>query len=214
MDQIEPRESTNVLAVAGLALSILAFIIALIPCFGFIALLPAVLGLIFGIIGLSHANRYYTPKAIAIVAVILSVTALVLGGIWTGVVSTFSKRFEYRLEEKIEKGLDEIGEELKEKEIEIRLKRPVLTEEEKDRIREEAQKAGDVAEKIVSEMLEGIRTIKIESTDKKIVIHIPEEALSEEDLQELKEDIKDIQEELRELFEEFSIRIEIEEEDE
>jgi len=56
--QHAPKPSTNGLAVAGMVLGIVGAALSLIPFVGiFLCWLPALLGIIFGFIGLGTANR-------------------------------------------------------------------------------------------------------------------------------------------------------------
>jgi uncharacterized membrane protein len=58
--QYAPKPATNGLAIAGMVLGIVGALLALIPFAGvFLCWLPALLGIIFGFIGLGTANRNY-----------------------------------------------------------------------------------------------------------------------------------------------------------
>jgi hypothetical protein len=76
-----PRATTNGLALAGLILGIVAAVGALIPFLGmFLAALPALLAIIFGIVGVVTANRNHGLRArMAIAAIILGCTPLPIG---------------------------------------------------------------------------------------------------------------------------------------
>ncbi|MCU4177024.1 hypothetical protein [Carboxylicivirga sp. N1Y90] len=208
MEITDYPKSSNTLSIAGLALSVLAFVIALIPCFGMVAAIPAVLGLIFAIIGLAQSPRYRTPKSVAIVGIIMGSTALLIAGVWTGIISTFSNNAEYRIEQRVERIIDNIAEELQETDVHIRIEENTLSAEEIARIREEASQAGEVAERVVEQILEGINAIDIESNDKKITIRIPRTELSEEELKELQHELNELETEIRKVVKEFKITIE------
>ncbi len=214
METLDYPKSPNTLSIAGLALSVLAFVVALIPCFGMVAFLPALLGLIFAIIGLAHAESHRTPKSIAVVGIVLSATALLIAGVWTGIISTFSDQAENKIEKHVERIFDDIRDELKDSEIHIKIEENRLSPEEIDDIKEDAKKAGEAAEKIVNEVLKGIQSIDIESKDKKITLRIPRNKLSEEEIAELQNKLKELEQEMQELIEGFTIKIELPEDEE
>ncbi|MBI9062547.1 MAG: DUF4190 domain-containing protein [Marinilabiliaceae bacterium] len=213
MEVTDYPKSSNVLAIAGLVLSIFAFVTSLIPCVGVIAYIPAVLGLIFAIIGLAKSNEYRTQKSVAIIGIILGATALLIAGAWTGIISNFSEHAEEHIEERLEEAIEELASELEDTRIHIQLEQITLSEEEKDRIREEATRAGEVAERIVSDVLSGIHSIKVEASEKRVVIRIPKEEISDEKFRELEEKMMEVEKEIRELVDGFSITVEVHSDD-
>lgn len=64
------------MAVAGLVLGIVAIVLSFIPCIGILAIIPAVLGIIFSIMGLSQAKKTGQGKGMAIAGLILSILAI------------------------------------------------------------------------------------------------------------------------------------------
>lgn len=209
METTSFKRSSNVLAIAGLVLSIFAFVTAMIPCVGVIAHIPALLGLVFAIIGLAKSNEFRTPKSVAIVGIILGSTALVIAGIWTGFISHFSEQAEERIEEKLEEKLEDLARELENTNIHIQIEEHALSEEEMERIHEEAARAGEVAERIVNEVLKGIQSVHVETSEKRVIIRIPKENISDKDLQKLEEKIMEIEKEIREVVDDFNITVEI-----
>ncbi len=207
-----PR-SSNTLSIAGLALSVLAFVIALIPCFGMLAFIPALLGLIFAIIGLSQADKHRTPKSIALVGIVMGSTALLIAGVWTGIISSFASHSEYRLEQKVERIINNIGEEFRDTDVRIQIEENRLSEEDLEYIREEAGEVGDVVEKVIAEILEGIHSVQIEGSDKRLIITIPRNGLSNDDIEELRQELYELEIEIRQLVKGFSIQLETENED-
>ena len=213
MEVTDYPKSSNVLAIAGLVLSIFAFVTALIPFVGVIAYIPAVLGLIFAIIGLAKSNDYKTQKSVAIVGIILGASALIIAGVWTSFISSFSDHAEEHIEERIEEAIEELASELEDTQIHIQLEQITISDEEKARIREEAARAGEVAERIVSDVLSGIRSIKVETSEKRVLIRIPKEEISDEKFRELEEKIMEVEKEIRELVDGFSITVEVHSDD-
>lgn len=72
-----PRRSAPALAIVALVLGIVAIVISFIPCVGLLAFIPAVLGGIFGLIGLIMALRAKAGVGIAVAGMILSVLSVI-----------------------------------------------------------------------------------------------------------------------------------------
>lgn len=64
------------MAVAGLVLGIMAIVISFIPCIGLLAIMPAILGIIFSVVGLSQAKKTGQGKGMAIAGLVLSLLAI------------------------------------------------------------------------------------------------------------------------------------------
>ena len=64
------------MAVASMVLGIVAVVIAWIPCFSMVALIPAVVGLVLGILALVNAKKNETGKGMAIAGIACSAVAL------------------------------------------------------------------------------------------------------------------------------------------
>lgn len=70
------------LGIAGLILGIIAFLIAFIPCVGLLALIPGIIAIVLSVIGLSQANRGDGTKGVIIAALVISIIATSVAGIW------------------------------------------------------------------------------------------------------------------------------------
>lgn len=70
------------MGIAALVLGIISIIIAFVPFCGIIAFLPALVGLIFGIVDLVLKNRQQKSKGISITGVILSSVSIVIMVFW------------------------------------------------------------------------------------------------------------------------------------
>lgn len=66
------------MGVAALVLGIISFIFAFIPCLGVYALVPAVLGLIFGIVGMIKSKKTGQGKGLSIAGFVLCILATVV----------------------------------------------------------------------------------------------------------------------------------------
>ncbi|MBS2096983.1 EI24 domain-containing protein [Carboxylicivirga linearis] len=209
METLDYPKSSNTLSIAGLALSVMAFVIALIPCFGMIAFVPALLGLVFALIGLAQNEKHRTPKSIAIVGIVMSTTTLLIAGAWTGIISSLSSHADERIEKHVEHIIEDIKEDIKDANIHIQIEEHSLSEEEIDQIREEAEKAGEVAQEIVTKLLKGIKSIDIKSNNKSITIKVPREELSSEEIEELEHELEKLEEDMQQIVDDFSITLEL-----
>lgn len=209
METPDYPKSSNTLSIAGLALSVLAFFIALIPCFGMVAIIPALLSLIFAIIGLAHADRCRTPKSIAVVGIVIGTTALLVSGIWIKIISTYSDQAGDKIEKHVESILDDIHNDLKKTDIHIKIEEKDFSEEEISKINEDAEKAGEAVEKIINTILKDIESIDVESNDKQIIIRIPHHKLTDKEIDKLHKELKDLELALQDLIEGFSIKLEL-----
>ena len=67
------------LGVAGLVVGILAAILALIPCIGWIAIIPGVIALALSLVAFSQANKGNGSKGVIIGALVVSIIAISIG---------------------------------------------------------------------------------------------------------------------------------------
>jgi hypothetical protein len=70
------------LGIAGLVLGIIALIIAFIPCFGWVAIVPGAVALVLSIVGLSQATKVNAPKGVIIAALVISIIGTSVAAIW------------------------------------------------------------------------------------------------------------------------------------
>lgn len=70
------------MGVASLVLGILGLIICWIPCVGAYALVPSILGLILGAVGIANAKKTNQGKGLAIAGLVCSIVATVVAAYW------------------------------------------------------------------------------------------------------------------------------------
>ncbi|MDP1802383.1 MAG: DUF4190 domain-containing protein [Bacteroidota bacterium] len=75
------------LGIAGMILGILAIIVSFVPCFGWWAIVLAVVGVILSAISMSQAKKANAPKGMAIAGLICSILAIIIGSIWIFVIA-------------------------------------------------------------------------------------------------------------------------------
>lgn len=71
------------MGIAALVLGIVSLLICWIPCINWFALIPAIVGIILGIIDIVKKSKAGEKKAISIVGLILSIVAVVVTVVWT-----------------------------------------------------------------------------------------------------------------------------------
>ncbi len=149
------------LGVAGLVIGILAAILALIPCIGWIAIIPGVIALALTLVAFSQANKGNGSKGVIIGALVVSIIAISIGlvqiiffaavttegGTIMNKIEKVAKEFEDEFEdeygkdfeealEDVEKSMEKIGEDL---------------EETMERLEEDMEEVEDQTEKLSDE---------------------------------------------------------------
>ncbi|MCD6566510.1 MAG: hypothetical protein J7K53_11285 [Bacteroidales bacterium] len=98
------------LGVAGLVVGILAVILALIPCIGWIAIIPGVIALALSLVAFSQANKGNGSKGVIIGALVISIIATSIGLIQIVFFATVASEGGHIMN-KIEKVAKEFGDE-------------------------------------------------------------------------------------------------------
>jgi hypothetical protein len=70
------------MAITGMVLGIVGFIVAFIPCLWWGGLLLGILGAIFSGIGLAQANKAGAGKGMAVAGLVLSILAIIWAPLW------------------------------------------------------------------------------------------------------------------------------------
>ncbi|MDD3303999.1 MAG: DUF4190 domain-containing protein [Clostridia bacterium] len=83
------------MAIASLILGIFSFFIAIIPAVGAIALIPAIISFVFGIVALSKKVIQNNSKGIQIAGVIVSSISMAIAIVWLGVIVFCIGEFDY-----------------------------------------------------------------------------------------------------------------------
>lgn len=102
------------MGVAALVLGIVAVVFAIIPVLGYIAFVPAVVGLVLGIIEVSQKGKKNEPKGMGIAGVVLNAVAILFIVLWT-IVFASAPSLEDQLRDvgsQIEKDLQKMQEDL------------------------------------------------------------------------------------------------------
>ena len=87
------------MGIAAMVIGILSAILAFIPMCGYFAFLPAVLGLIFGIIDVSSKSKKNLPKGQGVAGIVLNAVAIGLIFLWTVVFAAGAAASEDVLDE-------------------------------------------------------------------------------------------------------------------
>lgn len=78
------------MGVASLVLGILSLIVGFVPFCGAIALLPAIIGLILGIVDVVLKSKKGEPKGMGVAGIVLSAISIVIIVFWVFVVAAAS----------------------------------------------------------------------------------------------------------------------------
>lgn len=73
---------TSTISIIGLVLGIISLFLSFIPCINILGVILGVIGLILGILGIKDSKKKEASTTVAIVAIVLSVTALIIVGAW------------------------------------------------------------------------------------------------------------------------------------
>jgi len=79
------------MGIAAMVIGIISAILAFIPLCGYIAFVPAVIGLILGIIDVKKKSKKNLPKGQGMAGIILNAIAIVIIFVWTMVVAVKTK---------------------------------------------------------------------------------------------------------------------------
>lgn len=77
-DNLQRSNAGEGISIAAVVLGIISSIVAFIPCFDVLALIGAVLAIIFGTIGLSQAKKVNAPTTLPKIGLILGIAASLL----------------------------------------------------------------------------------------------------------------------------------------
>ena len=79
------------MGIAALVLGILSVVICWIPCVNYFAFIPAVIGLILGIVDTVQKSKKGEKKGISIAGIVLTAVAIVVIALWTLVFNKAAK---------------------------------------------------------------------------------------------------------------------------
>ena len=94
----------TLMGIAALVLGIVAVIVGFIPVCGFIALVPAAVGLVLGIIDAKQKSKQKQPKGVSVAGIILNIIAIVVILIWVVVLAKKTDSVGEQFREGIEQG--------------------------------------------------------------------------------------------------------------
>ncbi len=120
MEEEKDKQGTG-LGVGALVTAIIAFLMAVVPCVGVIAFLPAVIALVLAIVGLSRTRNnqgvLIGGLAVAIIALMISVSQIVV----IGKVANHSDNWADEIEKVIKDVTSDIEKEFGDNEVTIRV---------------------------------------------------------------------------------------------
>lgn len=72
--------------IASLVIGIVSFILGFVPFCNYFATIPAIVGIILGVVGLTNAKKSEQPTGMAIAGIVLNAVAIVFILLWTFVI--------------------------------------------------------------------------------------------------------------------------------
>ena len=90
------------MGLAAMIIGIVAVVLGVIPVCGMIALLPAIVGLILGIVDVSRKSKQQQPKGKGLAGIILNAAAIIVILLWTLVFAAAAPRLEELAKKAIE----------------------------------------------------------------------------------------------------------------
>ena len=91
------------MGIAALVIGIIAAILSFVPCIGILAFLPAVIGLVLGIVDTVLKNKKNEPIAISISGIVLNMVAIAIVFLWGMLFSAGSHNAVKSIEEELKK---------------------------------------------------------------------------------------------------------------
>jgi hypothetical protein len=97
---LPPQQTMNnsnthqVLSIIGLILGVIALIFSFIPCFGMWAMAPGIIGLVFGLIGMSMAGKANASKGLGVAALCVSIAACLMAGYQLWLISSAANKIK------------------------------------------------------------------------------------------------------------------------
>jgi hypothetical protein len=70
------------MAVASLVLGIVCLVVTFIPCIGWLAIIPSIVGLVLGAVALKKAKNTRSPTGMAVTGLVLNIIALCIIILW------------------------------------------------------------------------------------------------------------------------------------
>lgn len=103
---METKQTTagQTLGILGIVLGIIAFLVALFPCIGFIAIVPGIIAIVLSAIGLDQARRANGAKGLGYAALSISILATVIATTWlflTGGLAYFANKIEHHVKTEV-----------------------------------------------------------------------------------------------------------------
>jgi hypothetical protein len=77
MENVKSNTGQN-LGVAAIITATVTFVLAVIPCLGLIAIIPGIIAIVLGVVGLSQASRNQSAKGLSIAGLIIAIIACLI----------------------------------------------------------------------------------------------------------------------------------------
>lgn len=104
------RPAGQNLGIAALITSIITFVLAVIPCFGIIAMIPGIIAIVLASVGLSQASRNDSPRGVLVAGLIIGVVATLISFSQIFVAGKISDKFQNEWGKDIENVINDVQE--------------------------------------------------------------------------------------------------------
>ncbi len=106
----QPRPAGQNLGIAALITAIVTFVLAVIPCVGLIAIIPAIIAIVLSAVGLSQASRSDAPKGVIVAALVIGIVAFMISVSQIFVAGKIGDKFDKEWGGKIENVVNDVQE--------------------------------------------------------------------------------------------------------
>jgi mannose/fructose/N-acetylgalactosamine-specific phosphotransferase system component IID len=106
----QPKPAGQNLGIAALITAIVTFVLAVIPCVGLIAIIPAIIAIVLSAVGLSQASRSGAPRGVIIAALVIGVVAFIISVSQIFVAGKIGDKFDKEFGGKIENVINDVQE--------------------------------------------------------------------------------------------------------
>ena len=121
MEEIKSSNQQSGVGVGALVTAIIAFLLAIVPCLGLIAVIPAVIAIVLAVIGLSRSNSNQGMLVGGLVVAIIAMMISVSQGFVLGKIANKSGSWATDIESVIKDVTDDLEEEFGDNEVTIRI---------------------------------------------------------------------------------------------
>ena len=118
------NKSGQNLGIAALITAIITFVLAVIPCVGFIAIIPGIIAIVLASVGLSQATRADSPRGVLIAGLVIAIIASMISFsqiFLAGKILDKADKWPNKIEEIVDEVRDDVIKDLENANINIKI---------------------------------------------------------------------------------------------